>query len=217
MSFSLIQPLFSIPIAAIDVETTGVSPAYGHRIIEVGIARYENGVKVSEYQQLIDPRRRIDPVVVSLTGITQSMCDGQPTFVEQIPAMLRHLSGAMVLGHNIRFDFSFLLPEFHNSGEDLPQALGNPHVVDTLFMARRRFGRGGNGLGNLARRLGYQPTAAHRALPDAITTGAIFELLLGPVGGWNICLCDCLRQQGGPMGLVPRASSASLVADDNQG
>jgi DNA polymerase III subunit epsilon len=217
MPFSLIQPLFCIPIAAIDVETTGTSSAYGHRIIEVGIARYENGRKVAEYQQLIDPRRRIDSIIVNLTGITQAMCDGQPTFVEQIPAMMPYLSGAMVLGHNIRFDFSFLLPEFRQSGDELAQALGNPHVVDTLFMARRRFGRGGNGLGNLARRLGYQPAAAHRALPDAITTGAIFELLLGPVGGWNICLCDCLLQQGGPMGLLPRQSSASLVADDNQG
>jgi DNA polymerase-3 subunit epsilon len=137
------------------------------------------------------------------------MCDGQPTFAEQIPAMLRFLSGAIVLGHNIRFDFSFLLPEFRQSGEDLPHTLGNPHVVDTLFMARRRFGRGGNALGKLARRLGYEPSAAHRALPDAVTTAAIFELLLAPVGGWNICLCDCLLQQGGPMGLLPRTASAS--------
>jgi hypothetical protein len=40
-------------------------------------------------------------------------------------------------------------------------------------------------------------------LPDALTTAIVFELLMTSVGGWNICLCDVLREQGGPMGLRP--------------
>jgi len=87
VSFSLIQPLHSIPIAGVDVETTGASAELGDRVIEVGIARYENGVKVAEYQQLIDPHRQISSGVSALTGITQSMCEGQPTFASQFPAM----------------------------------------------------------------------------------------------------------------------------------
>jgi DNA polymerase III epsilon subunit-like protein len=211
MTLSLLQPLFSIPIACIDVETTGASPDFGDRIIEVGIVRYENGQKSAEYQQLIDPRRRIGPGITALTGITPSMCDGQPTFAQQIPAMLPLLTGAAILGHNIRFDLSFLLSDSRIAGLDLCQALENAHFLDTVRIARRRFGRGGNGLSTLARRLGHDPISSHRALPDALTTAIVFELLLNPVGGWNICLCDALKEQGGPMTLQPASPRESLL------
>jgi DNA polymerase III epsilon subunit family exonuclease len=211
MRFSLIQPLFSVPIACIDVETTGASAEFGDRIIEVGIVRYDNGHKSAEYQQLIDPGRRIGAGVTALTGITQQMCAGQPAFAQQLPAMMELLSGAAILGHNIRFDLSFLQRESRLAGRDLGQDLEGPHVLDTVRIARRRYGRGGNGLGNLARRLGYEPSVAHRALPDAVTTGAVFELLLAPVGGWNICLCDALREQGGPMAFESASPRESVL------
>jgi DNA polymerase III epsilon subunit family exonuclease len=209
MPLSLIQTLFSVPIACIDVETTGASAEYGDRIIEVGIVRYDNGVKSAEYEQLIDPRRPIGAGVSALTGITNEMCRGKPSFAEQLPAMMPLLTGAAILGHNIRFDLSFLVRECGAAGMDLAQVMENPHVLDTVRMARRRFGRGGNGLGRLARRLGYEPPLAHRALADAVTTGAVFDLMLSAVGGWKICLCDVLREQGGPMGLKPASSRES--------
>jgi DNA polymerase III epsilon subunit family exonuclease len=209
MPFSLIQPLFSVPIACIDVETTGASTEFGDRIIEVGIVRYDNGQKTAEYQQLIDPGRRIGPGITALTGITPQMCVGQPTFAQQLPAMMPLLEGAAILGHNVRFDLSFLQREAKLAGHDLGEELENPHVLDTVRIARRRFGRGGNGLSNLAHRLGYQPVTAHRALADAITTARVFELFLAPVGGWNICLCDVLREQGGPMSFQPASPRES--------
>jgi DNA polymerase III epsilon subunit-like protein len=146
-----------------------------------------------------------------LTGISQEMCDGQPTFSQQLPAMMGILSGAAILGHNVRFDLSFLFREFRRSGVDLQQATNDAPVLDTVQIARRRFGRGGNGLGMLARRLGYEPPIAHRALPDAITTQIVFEKLLEPVGGWSMCLCDAIREQGGPIGIMPRESNESLL------
>jgi DNA polymerase III epsilon subunit family exonuclease len=211
MPFSLLQPLASIPIASIDVETTGASAEYGHRIIEVGIVRCENGQKVAEYQQLINPRRPISPGVTALTGITQTMCQGQPTFAQQYSAMLSLLAGAIILGHNIPFDLSFLLREFRSAGRDLHEALNHPHVLDTVRIARRRFGRGGNGLGALSRRLGHEPVVAHRALPDAQTTAIVFDLLLAAIGGWAICLCDILKDQGGPMSIAPASARQSLL------
>jgi DNA polymerase III epsilon subunit family exonuclease len=211
MPFSLIQPLFSVPIACIDVETTGASAEFGDRIIEVGIVRYDNGQRTAEYQQLIHPGRRIGPAITALTGITQQMCAGQPTFAQQLSAMMPLLSGAAILGHNVRFDLSFLQREAKLAGHDLGHELQNPHVLDTVRIARRRFGRGGNGLARLANRLGYEPTGAHRALVDAITTARVFELLLAPVGGWNICLCDALREQGGPMSFQPASPRESTL------
>jgi DNA polymerase III epsilon subunit family exonuclease len=212
MPFSLLQLLHGIPVACVDVETTGASADFGHRVIEIGIARVEGGRIVAQYQHLLDPQRRISAGVTALTGISQAMVEGKPTFTEQFPRMLPLLEGAVVLGHNVRFDLGFLRREFRRCGTELTTALGEGvHVLDTVRIARRRFGRGGNGLQALAPRLGVQPTVAHRALADAQTTAFVFEKLMEPVGGWACCVCDAIREQGGPMGLMPASPRESLL------
>jgi DNA polymerase III epsilon subunit family exonuclease len=204
MPISLLQSLSQIPIAVVDVETTGASAHWGDRVIEMGIVRVESGKKVAEYQQLLDPGRRVSPGITALTGISQAMVDGQPRFIDQLDRITELLNGAIILGHNIRFDLSFINKEYRRCGKELPAVLGSSvHVLDTVRIARRRFGRGGNGLGRLAMRLGVEQVTAHRALADAQTTHLVFEQLMIPVGGWSTCLCDAMRAQGGPMGLLP--------------
>jgi DNA polymerase III epsilon subunit family exonuclease len=201
---SLLQTLFELPIAVVDVETSGVMADLGHRVIEVGIVRLERGERVVEYQQLLDPGRSIGAGITAITGISQEMVSGQPRFIDEMERIVELLGGAVILGHNIRFDLSFLLSEFRRCGKEMPVVLGKDvTVLDTLRIARRRFGRGGNGLGILARRLGIEPVTAHRALADAQTTHLVFEKLIEPVGGWQIPLCDAMNQQGGPMGILP--------------
>src|SRR5687767_11985273 len=212
MPFSLIQPLADTPIAVLDVETTGASADFGHRVIELGIVRLEGGRVVAEYQQLMDPERRISPGVTALTGISQAMVTGQPRFCDALPAALELLRGAAVMGHNVRFDLSFLRKEFRRAGHDITETLGaTVPVLDTVRIARRRFGRGGNALQLLSRKLGIEPTVAHRALADAQTTAQVFDRLMEPVGGWKLCLCDAMQEQGGPMGLLPVSPRESLL------
>jgi hypothetical protein len=55
------------------------------------------------------------------------------------------------------------------------------------------------------------PPVAHRALADAVTTSQVFDVLMQPIGGWNICLCDAIASQGGPMGLLPANPQQSLL------
>jgi DNA polymerase-3 subunit epsilon len=203
MPFSLLQTLRDTPIAVVDVETTGASPDYGDRVIELGIARVEGGRIVAQYQQLIDPRRRVSYAITALTGISQQMVDGQPTFAEQLPAAMDLLAGAAILGHNVRFDLGFLNREFRSAGQEITRALGDVPVFDTVRIARKLFGRGGNGLQKLAPRLGVQPTNAHRALADAVTTHGVFDKLLERCGGWDLSLVDAMQRQGGPMKLLP--------------
>lgn len=206
MLFSLLQPLRDIPLAFVDVETTGASAAFGDRVTEVGVVRVLNGQVIAEYQQLVDPKRPISLGVQALTGITQDMVDGQPTFADQVPSLMEIMQGAAVVGHNVRFDLSFLCSEFRRARIDLNETLGSVPVFDTVQIARKRFGRGGNGLQVLSRRLGVAPVVAHRALADAQTTAAVFERLLAPVGGWDLPLCDAFVQQGGAITLRPVAS-----------
>jgi DNA polymerase III epsilon subunit-like protein len=66
-------------------------------------------------------------------------------------------------------------------------------------------------LQRLAPRLGFNPSIAHRALADAQTAAEVFERLMAPVGGWDMCLCDAIAQQGGPMGLAPASPRESLL------
>jgi DNA polymerase III epsilon subunit family exonuclease len=211
LSISLISKLRDVPLAVVDVETTGASADWGDRVIEIGVVRVEGGRTVAEYQHLVDPQQRISRGITYLTGITPEMCEGQPTFDQILPNVIDLMRGAVVVGHNVRFDLSFLRKEFRRSGQQMHEVFGRAHVMDTVRIARRRFGRGGNGLQTLAPRLGIQPTAAHRALADAVTTAAVFDRLLDPVGGWDLCLCDAIAHQGGPMSLTPLAGRESLL------
>jgi DNA polymerase III epsilon subunit family exonuclease len=210
-TISLIQPLREVPFAFVDVETTGASADFGHRIIEIGIARVEGGRVVAEYEHLLDPQRRISAGVTALTGITQAMVTGQPTFADQLPRMLELMRGCVVVGHNVRFDLGFLRKEFRRCRQEIVGCLGDHPVMDTVRIARRRFGRGGNGLQVLCRRLGIYPKVAHRALADVQTTVSVFDQLMEPIGGWNLPLCDALLAQGGRMGLLPVNPRESLL------
>lgn len=202
--------LRNVPIAVVDTETTGASAAFGHKIIEIGVVRIANGREVARYEQLIDPKRRITAGVTAFTGITQAMVEGQPKFADQLDVLIGMLSGAAILGHNIRFDLSFLAAEFRRAKLDIKECLGEIPVLDTVRIARRRFGRGGNALPILSRRLGVDPIRSHRALADAITTAAVFEKLLEPMGGYECALCDCLEHQGGAIDLARPASARVL-------
>jgi DNA polymerase III epsilon subunit family exonuclease len=202
---SLLSSLWDVPLAFVDVETTGISWRYGHRVIEVAVLRIEDGV-ATEYQQLIDPQREFWPGITALTGITPQMVRGQPKFAEQIEMLIEFLRGAVVVGHNIDFDLSFLGGEFERAGRPMTAALADAssartHVLDTVRIARRRFGRGGNSLLPLSQRLGIEPNGAHRALADARTTAALLKRLLAPVGGLQLTLADAIGIQGGPIGL----------------
>ena len=208
MPLSLLTPLSDVPIAVVDVETTGASAAYGDRVIELGVVRLEGGRRVAEYQQLLDPDRRISPGITALTGISPAMCAGQPRFADVADQLTTLLSGAAVMGHNVRFDLSFIANEYRRAGQDMAARLGpGVTVLDTVRIARRRFGRGGNGLQRLARRLNVPAVTAHRALADAQTTHLVFEQLMVPCGGWSTSLFDTVAAQGGPMGLLPAATA----------
>jgi len=150
MLFSLLQTLRETPIAVLDIETTGASAEFGHKIIELGIVRIERGQVVRRYEQLIDPQRKVTKVVTALTGISQAMVDGKPTFSQQLPAAMEMLRGAAVMGHNIRFDLSFLNREFRRCGMSLKDELSDAPVFDTVRIARKRFGCVGNALQVLA-------------------------------------------------------------------
>ena len=93
--------------AVIDVETTGLSPAHNHRILEVAVILVDNdGNKVYEWETLINPVR--DVWATEIHGLTAADVYSAPTFDQIAPELGSLLRGRVPVAHNLSFDAPFL-------------------------------------------------------------------------------------------------------------
>lgn len=149
------------PLVFVDLETTGGSVGE-HRITEVGVVEVAAG-QVTRWSTLVDPRQAIPPFIQQLTGITDQMVRGAPTFDEIAPALLERLDGKLFVAHNAAFDRGFLRAEFERAGFSF-----NPDVLCTVRLSRALFpGEKRHGLDALVERHALVPSDRHRALADA--------------------------------------------------
>ncbi|MHB8771113.1 MAG: 3'-5' exonuclease [Syntrophales bacterium] len=116
----------------VDLETTGLSPRQGHRIIEIGAAAVEQGAIVDEFSTLIDAGVPVPLAVQAIHGITDDMLAGRPKPEEALPRFLQFIAGGTLVAHNAAFEVTFLRHEFARLGMGFP----HPHVC-TLEMSRR--------------------------------------------------------------------------------
>jgi DNA polymerase-3 subunit epsilon len=119
---------------AVDVESTGFSPARGDRVIEVGAVIIENRRITDEFHSLVNVGRRIPLTATRVHGITDDMLLGKPGPDEVFPQFRKFLGASALVAHNASFDVSFLRHEFSRLGF----GLNNPCHC-TLVMSRRRF------------------------------------------------------------------------------
>jgi len=192
-------PLSQVTFVVLDVETTGGSPATCS-LTEVAAARYRGGELLATYQTFVRPDERIPPFITALTGISDAMVADAPRIGEMLPSFLEFLGGAVVVGHNVRFDLSFLNHALVSTGRDrLPNA-----TVDTLALARRlvRDMVPNCKLGTLAASLHLPHQPSHRALTDVLATGDLLHALLERAGSFGIVgleeLLDLPRLVGHP-------------------
>lgn len=155
----------------VDVETTGLSPAYGDRVCEIGIVRARDDDVLDTYQTLVNPQRPISPGASRVNGLRDADVRHAPAFDEIAGEVLSRIDGAALVCHNAPFDLGFLDAEI--SRLHVTWAPGK--VVDTLAIARRYFSFYSNSLGAVADALGIETSQAHRALGDALTTFQVFR------------------------------------------
>jgi DNA polymerase III subunit epsilon len=150
-----------VPIAFVDLETTGGSTGV-HRITEVGVV--EIGPQgASRWSTLVDPQQPIPPFIQQLTGITDAMVRGAPTFDAIAPDLFARLDGKLFVAHNASFDRGFLRSEFERVGLAFnPDVLCTVRLSRALFPAEKR-----HGLDALVERHALVPSDRHRALADA--------------------------------------------------
>lgn len=162
----------SVPIAVVDFETTGVRPGID-RAVEVGIARFEGGVLVTQCGSLLDPAMPIPPEATKVNGITDEQVHGMPSVTDFFAsaAAREALAGAQPAAYNASFDRWFVppwaLPDWTWPWLD---ALPLVRVLDRFVR-----GPGRHKLAAACARHGVQLANAHRAEDDARATG---ELLI---------------------------------------
>ena len=151
----------------LDTETTGLSVADGHRIIEIGclevLDRRITGRNLHFY---VNPERAIDEGAMAVHGITPEMLADKPRFGEVADEVLRFVGGAQVIIHNAAFDLGFLDAEIQRLGGGGRFVDHCDGVLDTLLLARELHPGKRNSLDALCERYGI--SNAHRKLHGAL-------------------------------------------------
>jgi DNA polymerase III subunit epsilon len=169
LSFDLSLPWREMSLAVVDVETTGFD-ANECRVIEVGIVRFERGQIAERWGQLIDPGCEIPAKITEITGITQDMVKGQPSFRELKWDIYGRLRDRLLVAYNAPFDWGFLEAEMTRAGLTMPEL----PVLDPLVWARHLMPKErSHRLGLVAEKLGIDLSQAHRAEHDAEATGKV--------------------------------------------
>ena len=117
----------------VDLETTGLSPRQGHRIIEIGAVAVEGGTISDEFTTLVDAGVPIPLTVQAIHGITADMLEGQPKTEEALRRFSAFIGDNTLIAHNAAFEVSFLRHEFAR----LKMGFPNRHIC-TLEMSRSR-------------------------------------------------------------------------------
>jgi DNA polymerase-3 subunit epsilon len=182
-------PLAEATFCVLDLETTG-GDARTCGITEIGAVKVCGGEVIGTFQTMVNPGCGIPPKITMVTGITEMMVTNAPTINEILPTFLDFIGGAVIVGHNIGFDMSFIGAAIRRWGGPM---LGNQRL-DTLSLARRllteevpRFS-----LGELAKRLRLPHQPCHRALDDAWATVDLLHVLIERASAWGVTGLDDL-------------------------
>ncbi len=170
------RPLSELTYTVFDTETTGLNPAGGDEIIQIGAVRIVNGkVLRSEYfDQLVDPRRLIPPAGIQIHGITPDMVRGQPTIGEVLPAFHSFCADTVLVAHNAAFDMRCLELKEKQTGLKFDHP-----VLDTLLLsALVHENQESHRLEAIAERFGLTIIGRHTAIGDAMVTAEILVQLI---------------------------------------
>jgi len=167
-------------LIVLDTETTGILPAEGHRIIEVGAVQIVNReITSTEFHKYIQPNRTVGDSV-NIHGITDKFLINKPQFNQISDDLLTFIKGATLIIHNAPFDLGFLDNELKINGinqkiEDLCQ------IIDTLELSKKQRPGTMHNLDALCRRFGVDTSARtrHGALLDAQILAQVYLAMTG--------------------------------------
>lgn len=167
--------------AVLDIEATGGKKGE-EDIIEIAVYRFDGKKITDQLISLVCPDRKIDPYVQKLTQITQKMVKTAPKFHELAKRIIEITDGAILVGHNVEFDYRMLKQEYRKLGYSYYR-----ETIDTVPLSEKYFPEVESySLGKLSKSLGIPVSDRHRASGDARATLEIFKLLLDKDSAKNI-------------------------------
>lgn len=195
--FDLEQLLREVTFALFDVETTGLSPAYGHRVCEVACLCVRGGVETGHFESLVDPERAISAGAFRVNRITPEMLVGAPPFSAITEPLLGLMEDSVLVAHNAPFDLGFLAKELELAKLAPPEG----PIVDTLALSRRIYSSASHSLSAITRTLELPLEPTHRAMSDVQATRNLLDRILDDLESrWNVTtLAQVIDFQGGPI------------------
>jgi DNA polymerase-3 subunit epsilon len=172
------QETLADSVVVLDFETTGLSPHYGDRAIEIGAVLLEHGEVVDRFQKLMNPGFRISRFIERYTGISNGMLKGQPCCEEVMANFSEFIAGRNIVAHNASFDRRFLDFELKRAKRAYEGA-----CCCSLLVSRRIYQDSPNHrLQTLVAHAGIPETGTfHRALADAEMTAQLWMSMIGRI------------------------------------
>lgn len=163
----------------LDTETTGLKPADGDRIVEIGCVELFNHIPTgSVWHRYVNPERDMPMAAYQVHGLSAEFLAQHPVFSEHVGEFLDFIGDARLVIHNAEFDMGFINAELKMLGfAPLPMS----RAIDTVRLARRRFPGAQASLDALCRRFGIDNSSRtkHGALLDAELLAEVYLELIG--------------------------------------
>ena len=197
-----------------DTETTGLNPAGGDRMVEIGCIEMINRVETGRhFHAYFNPLRVMPAEAEAVHGLSNLFLSDQPLFEDRVEELIEFLGDAPLVAHNASFDFGFLNHELQRCGRPI---VCMSRMVDTLVLARARHPGAKHSLDALCARFGVDRSmrVKHGALLDAQLLAQVYveltggrQIGLGLVADTDATGCERQRTDGnGPR--APRSASA---------
>jgi DNA polymerase-3 subunit epsilon len=176
----------------LDTETTGLNPATGDRIIEIGCVEMV-GRRLTDktFHYYINPERDIDAGAFAVHGLSREFLSDKPIFANVVEQLIEFVDGAEIVIHNAAFDLGFLDNEFALLKRPPFRNLAS-RVTDTLLEARQMFPGKRNSLDALCERfsISNQHRTLHGALLDAQLLAEVYVAMTRGQEDLSIDLID---------------------------
>lgn len=162
-----------------DTETTGLSPAGGDRMVEIGCVELFNRVETGRhFHAYFNPDRPMPSEAQAVHGLSDIFLSDKPRFIERAEELLDFIADSPLIAHNATFDFGFLNHELGRCGRP---GVCHSRMVDTLVIARTRHPGAKHSLDALCTRFGVDRSQRikHGALLDAQLLAQVYVELTG--------------------------------------
>jgi len=150
----------------IDTETTGLSIADKHRIVEIGCVELNDQIPTNNiFHEYINPKRPVSEEAYKVHGYSDNFLSDKKTFEEISENFLEFIKDKKLIIHNASFDLSFLNYELRLANKKM---INNSNVIDTLELARLKYPGSPNSLDALCKRFNIDNSKRekHSALLD---------------------------------------------------